>query len=261
VFACDLDRTLIAEDALIRPRTRAAVLATREAGIPFVIVTGRMFRSVKRYLDELGLDGLVVCYQGAVVADASGRFLRHVPIPLELAREAIDAVAGRYHLNCYVGDELYVAEVTDEARAYADFQDLPIHPVGDLRSWLAEPPTKLVAGGQPRELDVLELELKGRFGDRLYISKSLPHFLELAAPEVTKANGFALVAEKLGVPLERVVGFGDGENDVELLESVGYAVAVANAHERVLAVADLVCPPAVEEGVAQVIEAALDSRG
>jgi hydroxymethylpyrimidine pyrophosphatase-like HAD family hydrolase len=63
------------------------------------------------------------------------------------------------------------------------------------------------------------------------------------------------------VPLERVVGFGDGENDVELLESVGYAVAVANAHERVLAVADLVCPPAVKEGVAQVIEAALDSRG
>ena len=54
-----------------------------------------MFRSVRRYLDELELDGLVVCYQGAVVADASGRFLRHVPIPLELAREAIAAVAGR----------------------------------------------------------------------------------------------------------------------------------------------------------------------
>ena len=96
--------------------------ATDTAGIPFVIVTGRMFRSVKRYLDELELDGLVVCYQGAVVADASGRFLRHVPIPLELAREAIAAVAGRYHVNCYVGDELYVAEVTEEAREYADFQ-------------------------------------------------------------------------------------------------------------------------------------------
>lgn len=245
----------------MRPRTRAAVLAVRDAGIPFVIVTGRMFRSVKRYLDELGLDGLVVCYQGAVVADASGRFLRHVPIPLELAREAITAVAGRYHVNCYVGDELYVAEVTEEARAYADFQHLPIRPVGDLLSWLDEPPTKLVVVGEPRTMDELERELEGRFGERLSISKSLPHFLELAAPEVTKATGFALVAEKLGVPLERVVGFGDGENDVELLESVGYAVAVANAHERVLAVADLVCPPAAEEGVAQVIEAALDSRG
>ena len=245
----------------MHPRTRTAVLAARDAGIPFVIVTGRMFRSVKRYLDELGLDGLVVCYQGAVVADGSGRFLRHVPIPLELAREAIAAVAGRYHLNCYVGDELFVAEVTEEALAYADFQHLPIDPVGDLLSWLEEPPTKLVVVGEPGTMDALELELKGWFGDRLYISKSLPHFLELVAPEVTKATGFALVAEEVGVSLEQVVGFGDGENDVELLESVGYAVAVANAHERVLAVADLVCPPAVEEGVAQVIEASLDSRG
>lgn len=245
----------------MHPRTRAAVRAAREAGIPFVIATGRMFRSVKRYLDELGLDGLVVCYQGAVVADASGRFLRHVTIPLELAREAIAAVAGRYHLNCYVGDELYVAEVTEEARVYADFQHLPIHAVGDLLAWLDEPPTKLVVVGEPSTMDELERELKDHFGSRLYISKSLPHFLELAAPEVTKATGFALVAEELGVPLERVVGFGDGENDVELLESVGYAVAVANAHERVLEAADFVCPPAAEEGVAQVLETALDSRG
>ena len=225
-----------------------------------MIVTGRMFRSVKPYLEELGLDGLVVCYQGAVVADASGRFHRHVPIPLEPAREAIAAVAGRHHVNCYVGDELYVAEVTEEARAYADFQHLPIHAVGDLLAWLDEPPTKLVVVGEPSMMDDLERELKGRFGNRLYISKSLPHFLELAAPEVTKATGFALVAEELGVPIERVVAFGDGENDVELLEAVGYAVAVANAHDRVLEVADLVCPPAAEEGVAQVIEAALDSR-
>ena len=46
-------------------------------------------------------------------------------------------------------------------------------------------------------------------------------------------------------------------NRVELLEWAGYAVAVANAHQRVLAVADFVCPPVTEEGVAQVIEAAL----
>jgi Cof subfamily protein (haloacid dehalogenase superfamily) len=232
----------------------------REAGIPFVIVTGRMFRSVKRYLDELGLDGLVVCYQGAVVADASGRFLRHVPIPLELAREAIDAVAGRYHLNCYVGDELYVAEVTEEARAYADFQDLPIHPVGDLRSWLTEPPTKLVAVGEPIELDALELELKAHFGDRLYISKSLPHFLELASPTISKGSGLGFVAEHLGFTAPQTVAFGDGENDLELLEWAAFGIAVENAHERLLAIADATCPPAEAEGVAGVIEAYLASR-
>jgi Cof subfamily protein (haloacid dehalogenase superfamily) len=231
----------------------------RAASSPFVVVTGRMFQSVRPYL--VG-DEPVVCYQGAVVAEpATGRFLRHEPIPLELAREAIDAVADEgFHLNCYVDDELYVAEVTPEARAYADFQNIVVHPVGDLLAWLDEPPTKLVSVGDPVALDGLEERLKARFDGRLYISKSLPYFLELASPEVTKASGMAFLAEHMGFARERTVAVGDGENDVELLEWAGFAVAVESAHERVLAVADLVCPGPAEEGVAQVLEAFLDLR-
>jgi Cof subfamily protein (haloacid dehalogenase superfamily) len=247
------------EDGILHPRTREAIAAVRAAGIHVIVVTGRMFRSVRPYLEELGLDDPVVCYQGAVVAEPqSGRFLLHEPIPLELAREAIAAIVEEdYHLNCYVDDELYVAEVTEEARAYADFQNLPIHAVGDLLAWLERPPTKLVAVGDPDALDGLEQRLRARFDRRLFISKSLPYFLELASPRVSKGSGLAFVAEHLGLAQERIVGVGDGENDVELLEWAGYGVAVANAHPRVLAIADWVCPPAAEEGVAQMLEAYL----
>jgi Cof subfamily protein (haloacid dehalogenase superfamily) len=227
-----------------------------------VIATGRMFRAVQPYLVQAALDEPVVCYQGAAVVEpASGRFLRHVPIPVDLAREAVAAVAAEgYHLNCYVDDELYVAEMRPEAHAYADWQRIEIHPVGDLVAWLDRPPTKLVSVGEPEALDGLEARLKARFDGRLYISKSLPQFLELASPDVTKAAGLAFVAEHLGFSADRTVAFGDGENDVELLEWAGYAVAVENAHERVLAVADLVCPSPELEGVSRVIEAYLDSR-
>jgi Cof subfamily protein (haloacid dehalogenase superfamily) len=222
-----------------------------------------MFRSVRPYLEQAGVDEPVVCYQGAVVADSiSGEFLRHEPIPLALAREVIDAIrAEGVHLNCYVDDELYVAEHTAEAQAYASFQHIPVHEVGDLLEWLEEPPTKLVAVGEPKRLDALEERMKAHFGGRAYISKSLPFFLEFASPEVTKASGVAFVAAHLGFSPERTVSFGDGENDVELLGWGAYGVAVANAHERVLAVADFVCPPVGEEGVAQVLEAFLDSKG
>jgi Cof subfamily protein (haloacid dehalogenase superfamily) len=221
-----------------------------------------MFRSVLPYLEQAGLDSPVICYQGAVVADPrTGEFLRHEPIPLELARTAIAAIVDEgFHVNCYVNDELYVADVTLEAERYAGFQDIPLHAVGDLAAWLTEPPTKLVAIDEPEILDGLEARLKQRFAGRLYISKSLPYFLELASPEVTKGSGLAFLAEHLGFARERTIAFGDGENDVELLEWAGFGIAVANAHPRVLAVADLVCPSAEEEGVAQVVEALLDSR-
>jgi Cof subfamily protein (haloacid dehalogenase superfamily) len=227
-----------------------------------IIATGRMFRSVRPYLAEAGIDDPVVCYQGAVVAEPdTGRFLRHEPIPAELAKETIAAVeAEGFPVNCYVEDELFVARHTAESEAYASFQNLTVNEVGDLVAWLDRPATKLVAVGEPKLLDVLEERMKARFAGRLYISKSLPYFLEFASPEVTKASGLAFLAEHLGFARERTIAFGDGENDVELLEWAGYAVAVANAHDRVLAVADHVCPPVDEEGVAQVIEAFLDSR-
>ena len=232
------------------------------AGIRVIVVTGRMFRSVRPYLEEAGIDDPVVCYQGAVVADpVTGEFLRHEPIPLELARETIAALGAEgFQPNVYVDDELYVAEATPGAERYAGFQNLPLHAVGDLGAWLAAPPTKLVAIDDPEVLDGLEARMKERFGGRLYISKSLPFFLEFASPEVTKGSGLGFLAEHLGFTRERTVAFGDGENDVELLEWAGFGVAVANAHPRVLAVADWVCPSAADEGVAQVVETFLDSR-
>ena len=261
-MACDLDRTLIGEDAVLHDRTRMAISGMRELGVHVVLVTGRMFRSVRRYALEAGLDDPVVCYQGAVVAEPrTGKWLRHVPIPLELARETVQALQEEgFGMNCYVDDELYVAEITPEARRYADFQDLELHPVGDLLAWLDRSPTKLVVIDEPKVLDDLEARMKRLFEGRLYISKSLPYFLEFASPEVTKASGLDFLSRHVGFTRAQTIAFGDGENDVELLEWAGYGVAVENAHERVKAVADLVCPPVQEEGVAQVLEAYLHSR-
>ena len=246
---------------MLRPRTRAALGAVRDAGAHVIVVTGRMFRSVRPYLEQARLDDPVVCYQGAVVADpGSGDFLLHVPIPLADARDAMDAVldAG-FHLNAYVNDELYVAEVNAEARRYSEFQHIPVNAVGDLQEWLERDPTKLVAVGDPDELGALEAELKPQFAGRLFISRSLPYFLEFAHHDVSKGSGLAFVAERLEFRPEETVAGGDGENDRELLDWAGFGVAVANAHPDVLARADLVVPPVQEEGVATLLETYLDS--
>jgi len=246
---------------VLHPRTEAALAGTRASGAHVVVVTGRMFRATRPYLEQAGLDDLVVCYQGAVVADpTTGAFLLHVPIPLAEAREAMDAVlAAGFHLNCYVGDQLYVAEVTPEARRYADFQHLEIHAVGPLRDWLHDDPTKLVAVGEPAALDELEAELKPRFRGRLFVSKSLPYFLEFAHPDVSKGAGLQFVADRLGFTAAETVACGDGENDRELLDWAGFGVAVANAHPEILARADLVVPDVEHEGVAALFEAYLHS--
>ena len=122
------------------------------------------------------------------------------------------------------------------------------------------PPTKLVAVDAPEALDRLRPQLQERFGERLFIAKSLPYFLEFASPHVSKGSGLAFVAAHLGFDLAHTVAFGDGENDIQLLDAAGYAIAVDNADEPLKARADWVCPAVDDEGVALVLEAYLDSR-
>ena len=201
-----------------------------------LVATGRMFRSVRRYLDDVGLHEPVVCYQGAAVVDPrTGEFLLHEPLDLDVAAE------------------------NEYTRRYSGFQRLPVTQVGDLLAWLERPPTKLVAVAEPPVLAEVRAVLAPRLEGRAFLTTSLPYMLELGNPGATKGSGLAFVAARLGLHLERVVAFGDGENDVELLEVAGFGVAVENAHPRLQAVADRTCPGPADEGVAGVIEAVLDS--
>jgi Cof subfamily protein (haloacid dehalogenase superfamily) len=248
-------------DVTLRPRTIAAMRRAHAAGVPVIVVTGRMVKSVRQALEPAGIAAPVIAYQGAVVADEDGQWLRHEPIPVELAREIVAALAEEGHSpNVYVDDELYVATDTPEARAYADLNRIDFRVVGPLLDWLVDPPTKLVCVGEPAVLDALEPRMKSRFGERAHIAKSLPHFLEFAKAGVTKGAGMDFLADQLCFTKAETIAFGDGENDIELVEWPEYGIAVANAQERVKALARWVCPSAEDEGVAQVLEALLDSK-
>ena len=262
-FACDLDGTLIDRRAVLGDRTLAAIARSQAAGVPVLVATGRMFRSVEPYLERAAIREPVVCYQGAAVVDPETReFLLHEPLDLDVAREAIAALQSHgLSPNVYVDDRLYVAEETEYSRAYSGFQRLAVTEVGDLLGWLARGPTKLVAVADPERLAEVRVDLEQVFGARLFITTSLPHLLELGHPGASKGSGIAFVAELLRIDLAHVVAFGDGENDVELLAEAGLAIAIEDAHPRLRAIADRTCPGPRDEGVAGVIEAVLDSRG
>ena len=162
-------------------------------------------------------------------------------------------------LNVYVDDELYVAEVTPEARRYSRFQHIELHTVGDLACGSTGRRPSSSASATRAKLDVLGARMRARFGGRLWIAKSLPYFLEFANAGVSKASALEFLAGRLGFARERTVTLGDGENDLDLV-AWGYGIAVENADPRVKELARWVCPPAAEEGAAAVIEALVSSK-
>ena len=69
LVASDLDGTLLRPDLTISERTRAAIHRARSSGVTFVAVTGRPPRSVRQLAHRIGLEGIAICANGAIVYD------------------------------------------------------------------------------------------------------------------------------------------------------------------------------------------------
>src|SRR5258705_4299570 len=96
LIALDIDGTLVGDDLVIGPDTRAAVRAARARGVIVSLAPGRMVSSAMHFARELGLDSPVVGYQGALIrdmpaagSDRLGRLLVHTPMPAAVAREIV----------------------------------------------------------------------------------------------------------------------------------------------------------------------------
>lgn len=258
---CDLDGTLV-DHAELRPAGVFAVAELVATGVQVFVATGRMFTSARRFARLLGLDGLVIAYQGAWVGDATtGECLLHRPLDGPTAAEIIRAAQARgFEILAYRHDEPYAQIRSTFTDAYTTSAGVPLNVVDDLAGWATEPVTKLVVPGEPAACDALRDELVPVFGDRAFIAKSLPHYLEMAAPNVSKETGVRFVCERLGLDQSRTIAVGDGENDRELLQAAGFGVAVAGGFAGLADDADWVCPPLAEDGAARTLSALAAAR-
>ena len=140
-----------------RGRRAAAAHARRDRkqlgarGIRVIVATGRMFQRRAPYLEQAGLDDPVVCYQGAAVVDPRDRGVPAARAARARPRARGDRISldeAGHPPNCYVGDELFVAEQTAYSRAYAEFQHIPVTEVGDLLGWLDRAADEARRGGR-----------------------------------------------------------------------------------------------------------------
>ena len=119
-------------------------------------------------------------------------------------------------------------------------------------------PTRLVVFGLPQEILGLEDELKQHFGTNLYITKSLETFCEILNPSSGKEKALSWLCSQIGVSESNTLVFGNGYNDVPMLNWAGCGVAISGSVQDALDVCDKMAPPIEEDGVAQVIEEFLD---
>ena len=77
---------------------------------------------------------------------------------------------------------------------------------------------------------------------------------ELINRQFDKGKGVRIVAKHYGIDIADTIGFGDSMNDLEMIETVGYSVCMANGSPALQAKSDLVCPAVDEDGLYKAFE-------
>ncbi len=257
LVATDLDGTFLDSAARVSPGNAAALARLRHQGIPVVGVTGRAPRLLHTVEEYFGGEGIVVLAQGAFVGDlATGEVLRQVTMPSALALDLtaqIEAVTGPL---LYAGEYPEGAEHVlyvepgfswpyDEGLQVVVRDDLPADGVAlkfYLYSAVHEQDSLLAMARSVVSPVVAELTHAGL------------GFIELCPPGVTKATGLAVALERHGIDRREVLVFGDMPNDLPMFGWAGRAVAVANAHPDVLAVADDITGTNDDDGFAAYLD-------
>lgn len=265
-IATDLDGTLLRTDKSVSERTRAAVRAAEDAGLLFVIATGRPPRWIAPVVEALGERGLVVCANGATVYDpARQEIVASTLLDADVAGGLIDDILDALP-DAVIGLEQGFDFAVDDALDRSGMERIESWKseelrVGPIRSFLNRPVTKLIvrlAEGPPGTADAIQAIAGGRALVTHSISES---FLELSHPSVHKAAAVEAIFGEAGIDASEVMAFGDMPNDLELIRWAGLGVAVANANPMLLDAADEVTASNDDDGVAQVVERVLGPTG
>lgn len=263
--AFDLDGTVLRRDLEITSRTIESIHRLRERGMRLVVATGRHFESAREHAYRLGFedDDPMICYGGSMVRRLGGETLLHRAVPRDLSTEVVEWAAKRgLHARIFLDGRIVTSPQTPPSTTYIRTADQPeISIVDSLSDWLqsnGEEPIKLVFVDEPDDVGGWLEDAQRAFSGRLFVTRSLPHYVEVGGLEGTKSKALEFVCEMWGIDPARTLAFGDADNDLDMLRFAGRGVAVGGMTSEVREAADVVAPPVNEDGVARYLESLLE---
>ena len=266
MIVIDIDGTLLSPEGSITARSLEAVQAARQAGIAITLATARRYSNTAPIANELGLNTPLILYDGAIIMQHPHKAILHNHLlSANVGQQAVDVLI-RHNIQPVVHpfketeEEIWTGPPAfDNAWVETYF--------ASFRVQVHRMPFETLCAGHPDPIRVVA------FASEEVIHSLLPEItalecswtitrrgnygsaeLAIMNPACSKASGVIELARYLDIPLEQIMAIGDNNNDIEMLRTVGWGVAMGQASEAVKTAARAVTASNQEDGVAQAIQ-------
>lgn len=265
LIASDLDGTLLHNDKSLSPETVEAIRKARELGIHFVPSTGRAFEAVPQNVRELpGLEYVITSNGAAIYSLSQKKRIYECLVPAEAVDELLEiSMPENMTIEVFIKGVPYTAtdHVKDPAKYGAtafgiQYVKKTRHSVDNIRAFVAE--NRMCVDsfdfvcGDREVLKAVREEIQKKVSG-VYVTSSVSHLLEIGNAAAGKGKTLLHLLNRLGISKDETMAFGDADNDLDMIQSVKFGIAMGNATEHLKEAAYHITDSNEEDGVAKEI--------
>lgn len=255
IISMDFDGTLLTSDKKITDRTRKVLLNLKNDGYLIIGITARNLLSVKSVLDST-MFNFIILNNGSDMYDVEKEKIINIGyIEDEIVRKIFDYLGeDATQIDCCTSSRYYIK--TNDKYDSKDFL-IYIDNINEVN----EPVSRMNLFFKTEE-ELLKYRniIENEFYSVTVVSmrdtdsKNSRKWLTINPKNINKFNTLKIICDKVGRTTDNTIFFGDGENDLVLIENVGLGIAMENAIEIVKSKASRVTLSNDEEGLAIFLE-------
>ncbi len=247
----DIDGTLLSfKTHEVPASTKDAIQQLKAQNIKVIISTGRSINSLDKTIKGLDFDGYITFNGGYCVSKEAEVLFKKAIDARDI--QAILDYAKEQPLSFSLMSEqaISIHDVTPEIAGMYAHLNLPVPPLVDFQA--VDTSSILQTNiflGPAEEAAFMKAVMPNSLASRW-----TPLFADVNPLGQSKQVGIDIFCKHFNIPLENTMAFGDGGNDISMLQHVAIGVAMGNANPEVKAIADYISTDVDQDGIANALK-------
>lgn len=225
----DIDGTILKPDHTYTDLTKEAIMKAKQQGLEVFLATGRAIHEIEDIAQELNIDSLIG-YNGAY-AIYNGDVIVNEPMKPGMVNDmiTISNEQGNDVVLFMYGKNLYTTLDHPGVKYFIDFFNLKHNGLYNKKYNQHILSMTLL---NMNSVDPQHFQIDPQVRLAPVHLKGLEHSYDVIRKDVNKGMAVTTLLDKLHIPKDNAIAFGDGMNDKEMLQAVGHGFAMGNAHPQ-----------------------------